>query len=856
MPSSRTCLTALQQHWCAWAGKPKRIVLDRGLHNRGVFLQLVKSQGIDLRDAGVESPEQIGRTERHGGLWKNVFKKVVHDKNVIGLDEVMTTAVEVDSTKNEMSRVGGFSPSQWVLGRLPRVPGSQFDDEEAYDLGVLANVAEDGSDEFSRQSVIRATARKAFAEHDVGSRTARAVLRKAAPLAGEYQVGDVVCFRKRPTDGEVTAKWSTGSRIVGFDGKNAWVITEGVPVCVAVDRLRPCTAAEALAYQYLSRHQDGSMGRYAPPEGQQQSFVDERRELPDAGQPEAPQGDVLPVIHEEPGLAMPEPMEESQPGAPGEDMSDAEGEAEDPPAEQPGPRSTRTPLQRSLLDDVPHDVRGRSEVMRRRLDTGGSSSERRSASMSEPGPEPANSLLEAWERTGTSGSGVDLLQRRAASIAVKSHDSLVGFFNERTVNKPQSRKKLKSVKNLTYHKESEEVKSGLRLARQDEWGKWRKFNAAVPIDPAELRKLLDDGYRMVPTQWIEIDKNEHLRRPGGPPVAPQYKSRLVVRGDLEESLGIRTDSPTCELEGLRLIISWAAGTRRTLKCADITSAYFQGQELDRLMLLKPPPDGLEGVPDGGALIARMPVYGTRDAGRGLWKKIRQRFKAHGLRENRIMPALFSLSNDKNEITCMIGTHVDDILWAADDESQKIIDSVLAEFDIREVKSGDFRYCGLEVVQDQDYTVHVTAKDNIENIEAVSYPRDSPLTRRCNEGETSQLRSVVGALSWVCRQCKPEFLYRVSRLQTAVNHAKVLHLKEANRVLEEAVQTSDSGLVFKGGAVLWDKDMIVLTITDASWAGEDDVVKGNLEPLRSQRARFNGLAGPGFVEGNSDYVHPI
>ena len=95
---------------------------------------------------------------------------------------------------------------------------------------------------------------------------------------------------------------------------------------------------------------------------------------------------------------------------------------------------------------------------------------------------------------------------------------------------------------------------------------------------------------------------------------------------------------------------------------------------------------------------------------------------------------------------MIGTHVDDILWAADDESQKIIDSVLAEFDIREVKSGDFRYCGLEVVQDQDYTVHVTAKDNIEKIEAVSYPRDSPLTRRCNEGETSQLRSVVGALS--------------------------------------------------------------------------------------------------------------
>eukprot|EP00959_Pyramimonas_sp_CCMP1952_P050635 1058069-Pyramimonas_sp.AAC.1 len=66
---------------------------------------------------------------------------------------------------------------------------------------------------------------------------------------------------------------------------------------------------------------------------------------------------------------------------------------------------------------------------------------------------------------------------------------------------------------------------------------------------------------------------------------------------------------------------------------------------------------------------------------------------------------------------MIGTHVHDILWAADNESQRIIDSVLAEFDVREVKSGDFRYCGLEIAPEQDYTVHVMAKDNIEKIEA-------------------------------------------------------------------------------------------------------------------------------------------
>eukprot|EP00959_Pyramimonas_sp_CCMP1952_P445425 9325961-Pyramimonas_sp.AAC.1 len=141
----------------------------------------------------------------------------------------------------------------------------------------------------------------------------------------------------------------------------------------------------------------------------------------------------------------------------------------------------------------------------------------------------------------------------------------------------------------------------------------------------------------------------------------------------------------------------------------------------------------------------------------------------------------------------------------------------------------------ELAQDEDFTVSITAKDQIKKIEAVSYPRDSPLTTSCNEGETAQFRSVVGALSWITRQCTPELLHR-----------------EANRVLEAATQPADYGLVFKGGAAQWNQDMIVLTVTDASWAGEEDIVKGSIEPFRSQRARFNGLAGSGFIEGNSDH----
>eukprot|EP00959_Pyramimonas_sp_CCMP1952_P197061 4120819-Pyramimonas_sp.AAC.1 len=71
----------------------------------------------------------------------------------------------------------------------------------------------------------------------------------------------------------------------------------------------------------------------------------------------------------------------------------------------------------------------------------------------------------------------------------------------------------------------------------------------------------------------------------------------------------------------------------------------------------------------------------------------------------------------------------------------------------------------------------------------------PPARKCNGGETAQLRSVVGALSWVTRKCKPELLDRVSRLRTAACHAEVLPLEEGNRVSEDATQSADGGLVF-------------------------------------------------------------
>eukprot|EP00959_Pyramimonas_sp_CCMP1952_P164890 3446464-Pyramimonas_sp.AAC.1 len=74
------------------------------------------------------------------------------------------------------------------------------------------------------------------------------------------------------------------------------------------------------------------------------------------------------------------------------------------------------------------------------------------------------------------------------------------------------------------------------------------------------------------------------------------------------------------------------------------------------------------------------------------KEAAQNVWSQGLQGDRFMPALASFHDGRSEITRMLGTRVDDRLRAADDDSQKIIDSVLAELDTREIKLDSYGSC--------------------------------------------------------------------------------------------------------------------------------------------------------------------
>ena len=94
-------------------------------------------------------------------------------------------------------------------------------------------------------------------------------------------------------------------------------------------------------------------------------------------------------------------------------------------------------------------------------------------------------------------------------------------------------------KNLKYNQEPPSVQRGLGKSREKKWKKWMDFSAGVKIEGEILDDLIKDGMPLWPTQWIETDQNEHLKRPGQPHT-PDFKSRLVACGQFEDRVSLRT----------------------------------------------------------------------------------------------------------------------------------------------------------------------------------------------------------------------------------------------------------------------------------------------------------------------------
>ena len=79
-----------------------------------------------------------------------------------------------------------------------------LDEEELGHLGVLEGMTE-GETDFALRAKYWLTARRGYVKQDCSLRSARAMLRKSAPVPSQYRAGDLVCFRRERRSADDTS---------------------------------------------------------------------------------------------------------------------------------------------------------------------------------------------------------------------------------------------------------------------------------------------------------------------------------------------------------------------------------------------------------------------------------------------------------------------------------------------------------------------------------------------------------------------------------------------------------------------------------------------------------------------------
>ena len=315
-----------------------------------------------------------------------------------------------------------------------------------------------------------------------------------------------------------------------------------------------------------------------------------------------------------------------------------------------------------------------------------------------------------------------------------------------------------------------------------------KFNAGIILTDEEVRQLTEAGCEIYPMKWFDTDKNAYQRRDNDYVSVPaKYNSRRVCCRNFETTEGLRTDSPAGDVDSHNIVCSWCAQAHVSIHSCDFTNGCFQGQEIDRILLFRIPPEGIPdvGTAGGEILASRVPVCGTKDAGRGLWLRLKNRCKQFKFSLNQILPTLFTLRDDESRIIAVMHSNADDLLYGNLPEGAEGMNSVLQQFLVGKQEHGHFRFCGKEFRQDEDLGIHVTAKDNTERIQPITYEAKHGLTRKATADEIHQLRSVTQSLAWIARQTRPDLSYRISKVQSTFENACVRDSSECNRIVEYA-----------------------------------------------------------------------
>ena len=344
-----------------------------------------------------------------------------------------------------------------------------------------------------------------------------------------------------------------------------------------------------------------------------------------------------------------------------------------------------------------------------------------------------------------------------------------------------------------FHKEPEVV-----LAKEKEIEKWIQYEAFEEVDEDETLHVLS-------SRWVVTEKENS-----------DVKARLCVRG-FEEDVYPQSDSPTAHQDSFKLFLAIAANEGFKLKGLDVTSAFLQGEPLERDVFMEPPK---EAKVEGKVWKLMKSAYGLYDASRKWFLAVKAEVLGIGMKPVSGDEAVFHMIKDGILIgLCLL--HVDDFLVGGSPEFHKLLGRRLqGRFTFGKIEEQKFKFTGLNIEQTKE-GIYVDQIDFIEALEPITTKRVANKDEKLNAKEFKSYRGITGQLAWAASNTRPDLANDVRELATKNKNATFADIKIANKILKKAKSKEVKIKYSKLGK--WNKLKIV-SFTDSSYRNAEETTK--------------------------------
>ena len=162
------------------------------------------------------------------------------------------------------------------------------------------------------------------------------------------------------------------------------------------------------------------------------------------------------------------------------------------------------------------------------------------------------------------------------------------------------------------------------------------------------------------------------------------------------------------------------------------------------------------------------VYGLCDASRQWYFSVKEELCKLGCKQSQMDKAMFRWYN-QGHLEGLFIMHVDDFLYSRTEYLKKTIVKIQEKFKVGKHMEGNFKYVGFDIIQTEEGIIS-EQNNYINSIQPIpiSPKRKSEKYAELNQEEISELRAVIGQLSWVATSTIPDISFDVLELSTSIS----------------------------------------------------------------------------------------